>query len=142
MPDHIIEVKPTGPTSGDIVWEWHAWDHLIQDYDSSKANYGVVEDHPELIDINYGAFFMSTMIGCIQIPLIITHNSIKYFSASIISMKSGSSTIARRPRKQQVILVGDSGKGGDLLYRWGNPQAYAQEPQVIKNYTVNMTPHG
>ena len=53
-PDHIIEVQPTGPSSGEIVWEWHAWDHLIQDYDSSKANYGVVGDHPELIDINYG----------------------------------------------------------------------------------------
>ncbi len=53
MPDHIIEVQPTGPTSGTIVWEWHVWDHLIQDYDSSKANYGVVGDHPELVDINY-----------------------------------------------------------------------------------------
>ena len=53
-PDHIIEVQPTGPTSGTIVWEWHVWDHLIQDYDSSKANYGVVGDHPELVDINYG----------------------------------------------------------------------------------------
>jgi hypothetical protein len=33
MPDHVIEVKPTGPTSGKIVWEWHVWDHLIQDHD-------------------------------------------------------------------------------------------------------------
>ena len=52
--EHIIEVKPTGPSSGDIVWEWYAWDHLIQDYNASKENYGVVGDHPELIDINYG----------------------------------------------------------------------------------------
>ena len=27
-PDHIIEVEPTGPTSGEIVWEWHAYNHL------------------------------------------------------------------------------------------------------------------
>ena len=52
-PDHIIEVRPTGSTTGDIVWEWHVWHHLIQDYDSSKANYGVVGNHPELVDINY-----------------------------------------------------------------------------------------
>ena len=58
MPDHIIEVQPTGPTSGTIVWEWHVWDHLIQDYDSSKANYGVVGDHPELVDINYVTFII------------------------------------------------------------------------------------
>ncbi len=53
-PDHIIEVEPTGTSGGDIVWEWHVWDHLIQDYDSTKENYGVVADHPELIDINFG----------------------------------------------------------------------------------------
>ena len=53
LPDSILEVKPTGKTTGDIVWEWHLWDHLIQDHDSSKANFGVVADHPELVDINY-----------------------------------------------------------------------------------------
>jgi hypothetical protein len=55
LPDSVIEVKPTGKDSGEIVWEWHLWDHLIQDHDSSKANYGVVEDHPERVDINYMA---------------------------------------------------------------------------------------
>ena len=43
-PDTILEVKPSGPTGGTIVWEWHAWDHLVQDYDPSKPNYGVVAD--------------------------------------------------------------------------------------------------
>ena len=47
-PDHIIEVMPTGATSGDIVWEWHAFDHLIQDFDPSAANFGVVADHPRV----------------------------------------------------------------------------------------------
>ncbi|MBK9404677.1 MAG: aryl-sulfate sulfotransferase [Ignavibacteria bacterium] len=51
-PDHIIEVQPSGTTGGTIVWKWHAWDHLIQDYDPTKANYGVVANHPELLDIN------------------------------------------------------------------------------------------
>ncbi len=53
-PDAVFEIEPTGPTSGDIVWEWHAWDHLIQDYNQTKDNYGVLSEHPELIDINYG----------------------------------------------------------------------------------------
>src|SRR4030042_3550966 len=59
MPDHIIEVKPTGTTSGDIVWDWHVWDHLIEDFGPSKANYGMVADHPESVDINYGVDIMS-----------------------------------------------------------------------------------
>ncbi len=53
-PGHIIEVEPTFPEGGNIVWEWHVWDHLIQDYDPLKQNYGNVGNHPELVDINYG----------------------------------------------------------------------------------------
>jgi len=53
-PDHIIEVEQTDMTWGTIVWEWHVWDHLIQDYDPLKENYGTVRDQPELIDINFG----------------------------------------------------------------------------------------
>ncbi len=50
LPDCILEVHPTGKTTGDIVWQWHAWDHLIQDIDKTKANYGEVSEHPELIE--------------------------------------------------------------------------------------------
>jgi hypothetical protein len=53
LPDSLLEVKPTGKNTGDIVWEWHLWDHLVQDHDSSKANFGVVADHPELVDANF-----------------------------------------------------------------------------------------
>ncbi len=52
-PEHIVEVRPIVPDGGEIIWEWHAWDHLIQDFDDTKENYGVVADHPELIDVNF-----------------------------------------------------------------------------------------
>jgi hypothetical protein len=122
MPDHIIEVKPTGPTTGNIVWEWHVWDHLIQDYDPSKANYGVVGNHPELVDINFvpeeGVDWMHSnsidynqqldqLLLCVNYfneIWVIDHNTTTEEAAS----HSG----------------GNSGKGGDLLYRWGNPRAY------------------
>jgi len=122
MPDHIIEVQPTGPTSGDIVWEWHVWDHLIQDYDPSKDNYGVVEDHPELVDVNYASSHRSDWMHT---------NSIDYneeFDQIMISV----------PNFNEIWIIdhsttteeaaghngGNSGKGGDILYRWGNPHAY------------------
>ena len=121
-PDHIIEVEPTGPTSGDIVWEWHTWDHLIQDYDPVKNNYGVVEDHPELIDIN---FFMSGYADW-------THtNAVDYneeFDQIILSIHSLSEfwIIDHSTTTEQAAghTGGRSGKGGDILYRWGNPQTY------------------
>jgi hypothetical protein len=124
MPDHVIEVKPTGPTSGDIVWEWHAWDHLIQNYDSSKANYGVVGDHPELIDINFGSFYMSTTDW-------LHTNSIDYnpeFDQVLLSVHNFNEIwiVDHSTTTEEAAghTGGNSGKGGDLLYRWGNPQAY------------------
>ena len=120
-PDKIIEVRPTGPTSGDIVWEWHVWDHLIQDFDPSKENYGVVADHPELIDINYGP-------GSWDWNHI---NSVDYneeFDQILLSVHSFSEVwvIDHSTTTQEASghTGGRSGKGGDLLYRWGNPAAY------------------
>ena len=121
FPDQIIEVKPTGPASGEIVWQWHAWDHLIQDFDYTKNNYGVVTDHPELIDINY-------FIGS---PDWMHTNSIDYneeFDQIMISLHNfdeiwviDHSTTTYEAKGH---TGGNSGMGGDLLYRWGNPQTY------------------
>jgi hypothetical protein len=121
-PDHVIEVQPTGPTSGDIVWEWHTWDHLIQDFDSSKENYGVVGDHPELVDINY--------VTLSNVDLMHT-NSIDYnaqYDQILISIHNYNEiwVIDHSTTTEEAASHsgGNSGKGGDLLYRWGNPQAY------------------
>src|SRR5262249_45240304 len=51
--DSLVEVQPAGKTGGKVVWEWHLWDHLIQDHDKTKANYGDVAAHPELVDVNF-----------------------------------------------------------------------------------------
>ncbi len=122
MPDHIIEVQPTGPTSGEIIWEWHVWDHLIQDFDASKNNYGVVEEHPELVDVNY---VTSTQ------PDWMHTNSIDYneqLDQILISVHNFNEiwVIDHSTTTEQAAghSGGNSGKGGDLLYRWGNPAAY------------------
>ena len=49
-PEHIVEVDTD---TDSIVWEWHTWDHLIQDYDSTKSNFGIIAEHPERININF-----------------------------------------------------------------------------------------
>ena len=121
-PDHIIEVEPTKPSGGNIVWEWHVWDHLIQDFDPTKDNYGVVEDHPELFDINFGG----------QISGDWNHlNSIDYneeFDQILISL-AGQSEIwvidhSTTTEEAANHTGGNFGKGGDILYRWGNPRTY------------------
>ena len=63
MPDSLVEIKPTGKTTGEVVWEWHLWDHLVQDFDKTKANYGNVAEHPELVNINYGEDELPSVIA-------------------------------------------------------------------------------
>jgi len=120
--DHVIEVQTSGPSTGEIVWEWHVWDHLIQDYDPSKANYGVVEDHPELVDINFVPSMKSDWMHT---------NSIDYnqdFDQILISVKNFNEiwVIDHSTTTEEAASHsgGNSGKGGDILYRWGNPQSY------------------
>ena len=51
-PDMIVEFEPQAPDGARIVWEWHMWDHTIQDHHRDASNYGDPAEHPELIDIN------------------------------------------------------------------------------------------
>ena len=126
-PDHIIEVKPVGSDDAEIVWRWYAWDHLIQDFDETKDNYGVVADHPELLNINY--------VGA-------TGNQAgraDWMHCNGLDYNSALDQIALSCRGMNEVYIidhsttteeaaghtgGNAGKGGDILYRWGNPQVY------------------
>lgn len=121
-PDHVIEIEPIGPDSANIVWKWHAWDHLIQDFDPSKENYGDVNDHPELININYpqsgGANWMHVNAIDYNPTLDQVVLSVPHFNE--IWIIDHSTTIA----ESSAHSGGLGGRGGDLLFRWGNPQAF------------------
>lgn len=121
-PDSIIEVEPTGLDSGDIVWEWHVWDHLVQDYDNTKSNYGVVADHPERIDLNYTMNGNSDWNHINSVDYSETYDQIllSVHNFSEIWIIDHSTTTAEAAGHSG----GNSGMGGDLLYRWGNPQTY------------------
>lgn len=119
-PTYIIEVDPSNSTGGNIVWEWHVWDHLIQDYDQTKENYGVVKDHPELIDINYGALLDWNHVNSIDYNEDFDQIILSVHSFSEIWVIDHSTTLLEAAGH----TGGKSGKGGDILYRWGNPKAY------------------
>jgi len=125
-PDHIVEVQPEGISGGNVVWEWHVWDHLIQDYSPSEENYGVVSEHPELVDINY----VEPVPGGTNADW--NHiNSVDYneeLDQIILSVHDFSEIwiIDHSTTTEEAAshTGGNSGMGGDLLYRWGNPQCY------------------
>ncbi|MGE0143019.1 MAG: aryl-sulfate sulfotransferase [Planctomycetota bacterium] len=123
-PDYIAEVQPTGPNSGQIVWEWHVWDHLIQDFDQAQGNFGSVGAHPELADINYPPtpaddvdFNHGNGIDYDPIHDWIVFSSRQQNEIWIIDHSTTTAEAAGH-------TGGRWGRGGDILYRWGNPEAY------------------
>ena len=132
--DYLLEVRPTSASGGEIVWEWSPWDHLIQDFDPAKPNYGAIAEHPELIDIN---FLLESMIN--RNPNRDPNNRVDWLHANAIDYNPDLDQIMLSPRNFSELWIidhsptteearghsgGNSGMGGDLLYRWGNPRAY------------------
>jgi hypothetical protein len=133
--DHIIEVDPA---TNRIVWAWHVWDHLVQDYDAGKPNYGSVAEHPERIDLNYTDH---------QAAADWTHiNSIDY-NAELDQI-----LLSVRGFDEIWIIDHDTtteeaaGSAGDLLYRWGNPQTHdagtEAEQQFFGQHDAQWIPDG
>lgn len=124
--DTIIEVEQDGYEGINIIWKWDVWDHLVQEFDPTKDNYGVVADHPELFNINFRG------LEGVGLDLSITHlNSVDYnedLDQILVSSRFLSEifVIDHSTTKEEAASHsgGRYGKGGDLLYRWGNPQVY------------------
>ncbi len=173
LPDSIVEIKKTGKTTGEIVWEWHLWDHLIQDHDASKANYGKVAEHPELVDVNYtgrdvvggilakkGGLDKLKGIGYVGGPMgkgpnpdwthfnAVAYNAeldqivVSVHAFSEIWIIDHSTTTAEAAGHKG----GRSGKGGDLLYRWGNPRVYGagtkKDQRLFAQHSAHWIPRG
>jgi hypothetical protein len=119
-PDKIVEIQPTGTSGGTVVWEWHIWDHLIQDHDATKSNYGVVANHPELLNINYNTSKDWMHMNGIDYNEELDQIVFSSHALNEIYVIDHSTTTA----VAATHSGGNSGKGGDLLYRWGNPAAY------------------
>ena len=122
--EQILELEPVGSDQANIVWEWNVIDHVVQDFDSNLNNFGVVQDNPQLLDINY-LNENSPEANWLHI------NSIQYneqLDQIIMSSRRMSEIyiIDHSTTTQEAASHsgGIYGKGGDFLFRWGNPEAY------------------
>jgi len=169
-PDCVLEIEPVRPNGGTVVWEWHLWDHLIQDFDRERENFGIVSEHPGLVDIN----------GDVRTPpltdeLLERLKAIGYVvgNAAAGDLRADlvhTNAIAYHPGLDQIVLSahrfneiwiidhstttkeaaghsgGHTGRGGDLLYRWGNPQVYGRgspaDQQLFAHHDARWIPAG
>jgi len=108
-PDTVIEVNPAKQT----VWEWHAFDHLVQNRDPGLPNYGEPIDNPNKFDMN---FYVPTQFGY--------HD---WSHCNTIEYNSVTDQILVNFRNWGEFYVFDHStpnSDGSILFRWGNPGAY------------------
>lgn len=130
-PDKIIEVQPTGATTGNIVWEWHLWDHLCQDYNSAKDNYVTnTNDHPELFDINSSITKEIWHMNGIDYNPVLDQIVVSAHNTDEFYVIDHSTTTAEAAGH----TGGYGGRGGDFLYRWG----YASNYGISGNNNFNV----
>ena len=170
-PDKILEIKPIYPDGAEIVWEWHMWDHLIQDFDETKQNYGVLAENPRKININIheagGPPMSEEQIEHMKKMKFMTSNATVDNQGSDMSHTNA---IGYNPNLDQIVISvphfheifiidhstttaeakgsngGRWGHGGDLLYRWGNPANYGRgtknDQDLFGQHDVKWIPKG
>ena len=177
-PEHLVEVRPVRPSGGEVVWEWHLWDHLIHDRDPKLKNFGKVEDHPELVNINGDSGHRREtdreLAQLRALGYIVDSPQAQDPRAGSDKRKSDwnhANSISYNPKLDQIALSvlrfseiwiidhststaeaavhrgGTGGRGGDLLYRWGNPQTYrgsgfADQQQLFGQHDARWIPEG
>jgi hypothetical protein len=166
-PDYVVEVEPVRPRGGKVVWEWHAWDHLVQNHDPAAPNHGDPSAHPERLDVNAGT---KPKIGAEELAQL---QALGYVPADAkpADLESDflhTNAVAYNVRLDQIALSvpslneiwivdhgttteeargssgGRAGRGGDLLYRWGNPAAYGRSgaQRLFQQHDVRWVPDG
>ena len=138
--EKIIEIQPIYPDSALIVWEWHLWDHLIQNYDENIDNYGSISQNYGLLDINYALISNEG-----PLPPQFTDPDMVHLNA--IDYNEILDQIVISSRKTNEIYIIDhsitsaeaQSVEGDFLYRWGNPSMYDRGNSADQ---VLYAPHG
>lgn len=167
----IVEIQPTDKTHGKIVWEWHIFDHLIQDFDKEKDNYGDVAAHPELLDFSLG-HKPEKLISQDSLDVLIAmeregrnatlgNRGSDVYHLNAVNYNEELDQIAFSAyHLGEVFIIDHSttteeaaghsggrwGKGGDFLYRWGNPKNYRQgdstDQQTFNQHDVRWIKKG
>ena len=109
-------------------------EHLIQDFDSSASNYGVIADHPEKIDLNYYEEENGDLMHANGLYYDTTREVI-YLSVNFYS------EVWVIPHQYDTETT--RGPSGDLVFRFGNSSAYKGEDERLfySNHHPTLVEH-
>jgi hypothetical protein len=130
--DGVIEFD----RAGNLIWEWRFWNHIIQDYDPTKLNYGdpTAPENWGKLDINVDTNIKSrTGLG----PDWTHVNSMDY-------NEELDQVIVNSREFGEIFVIDHSltteeaaGPAGDFIWRWGNPANYGQGDVPTFNWNGN-----
>ena len=123
-PPMLVEIEPTGAEGGNVVWEWHAWDHMIQNVDSTLPHYAGPANSPTRFNVNFGQVTGGGFPG--------GNAGGDWFHCNALAYNAALDHLMLNSRNWNEFYIIDhgttseeaAGPAGDLLYRWGNPQTY------------------
>jgi hypothetical protein len=137
-PDGVVEVD----RNGNVVWEWWSLDHVVQDKNSAWPNYGVLAEHPERFDLNWGAGLTGDL----------THQNALDYNRTLDQIVVNNDKVGELYVIDHggTFVVGDfeaskalaAGPGGDIVFRWGNPGVYDSGEVPSYNADGNVTSEG
>ncbi len=162
-PDWVLEIEPVRPRSANVVWEWHAWDHVVQQHDPKAPHHGHPRAHPHRLDLN-----ANPRVAEISAEEIAQLQAIGYVSedatpADLESDFLHTNAVAYNAALDQIALsipaMGEiwiidhgtttaeaQGSAGDLLYRFGNPSVYGRagsdDQRFFYQHDVRWIPGG
>ena len=188
-----------------IVWSWHAWDHLVQNFDPEAPHFDMPAARPERIDINgdrnpdppteeeeEAELAQMAALGYTdgfddatgdddadaagkddadakdekeedpeEVALKARIKNADWMHSNGIDYNAALDQIVISVRRFDEVWIidhsttteeaagssgGRYGKGGDLLYRWGNPYAYGMGPwedrQLLGQHNAQWIPEG
>jgi hypothetical protein len=140
FPETLMEIDPN---TNSTVWQWRSFDHIIQDDDASLPNYGLVSQNPHKININYNPIANGDIMHANGLDYDaakdVIYLSVNFFSEVWVIDHSTTTEEAA------TGAGGNYGKGGDLVYRFGNPRAYDNmqgEVRGDRNHYPNLLEDG
>ena len=169
-PDFLLEIEPVRPEGARVMWEWHAWDHLVQDQHPEAPDYGDPAEHPGRIDLNasQGAAAVTAdqlaqlkALGYVPADATLQDQKSDFLHVNSVAYNQRLDQIAISvPRLGEIWILdhsttteeaagstgGRSGMGGDLIYRWGNPHAHGrgelEDRQLYAQHDARWIPDG
>jgi hypothetical protein len=129
--DAVWEIAPTGPTAGDVVWAWHAFDHVglgprRLDIDASSTVFPADWSHVNAVAYDAQRDEVLVSARSFSEVWVLDHSTTTEEAAGSAG--------------------GRHGHGGDLVYRWGNPQAYgaggSEDQRLFVQHDVRVVPEG